>query len=124
MFYNDVYGINIMKSVVYKYLIPFQENFELKLPKGSKVVRIDLDQGNPYLWALVPLDETEVYTYKFKSSKTGGVIEHENELVFIDTYAIFIQMELMLYVFLEKVVASNGTETSAYDVIVNNCWRC
>lgn len=113
-----------MKSVVYKYLIPFQEGFTLDLPKGSKVVRIDVDQGNPYLWALSPLNETEIYTYHFKSSKTGGVIEHDNELMFIDTYAIFIQMELMLYVFLEKVVASNGTETSAYDVIANNCWRC
>ena len=41
------------KSVVYKYLIPFQEGFELTLPKGSQIVRIDNDQGNPYLWALV-----------------------------------------------------------------------
>lgn len=75
--------------------------------------------------ALFQLDETEVYTYKFKSSKTGGVIEHENELVFIDTYTNFIQMELMLYVFLEKMIASNGTgKLLLMIVIVNNCWRC
>ena len=92
-----------MKSVVYKYLIPFQEGFTFNLPVGSKVVRIDVDQGNPYMWVLVPLEETKVVKYHFKSSKTGGVIEHENDLVFIDTYAIFIQMELMLYVFLEKI---------------------
>ncbi len=113
-----------MKSVVYKYLIPFQENFSLVLPKGSKVVRIDNVDGNPYLWALVPLEEKESQTYSFKSSKTGGVIEHSENLVFIDTYSIFIQMELMLYVFLEKVIDADGTETSAYDVFANNCWRC
>ena len=31
-----------MKSVVYKYLIPFTEGFTLNLPLGSKVVRLDL----------------------------------------------------------------------------------
>lgn len=113
-----------MRSVVYKYLIPFQEGFTLDLPKGSKVVRIDTDKGNPYLWALVPLDEKEIMTYVFKSSKTGGVIEHDEKLVFVDTYSIFVQMELMLYVFLEKVIDSEGKEMSAYDVFVNDCWRC
>ena len=113
-----------MKSAVYKYLIPFQEDFDLKLPKGSKVVRIDTDNGNPYLWALVPVDETEIYTYKFKSSKTGGIIDHSDDLIFLDTYSIYIQMELMLYVFLEAVIHSNGLEQSAYDLIINNCWRC
>lgn len=113
-----------MKSVVYKYLIPFQEGFTLNLPLGSKVVRIDVDQGNPYLWALVPLDEKQVVTYHFKSSKTGGVIDHDNELVFIDTYAIFIQMELMLYVFLEKVTTEDGLLLAEAIEYVNNCWRC
>lgn len=114
-----------MKSVVYKYLIPFQEGFTLDLPKGSKVVRVDVDNGVPYLWALVPLDEKEIHTYHFKSSKTGGVIEHENDLLFIDTYAIFIQMELMLYVFLDKVVTPNEEiKASEFISYVNNCWRC
>ena len=49
-----------MKSKVLKYLIPFAENFTLDLPKGSKIVRIDVDQGNPYLWALVNIDEAEI----------------------------------------------------------------
>ena len=68
-----------MKSVVYKYLIPFQEGFTINLPVGSKVVRLDVDQGNPYMWVLVPLEETNIVKYHFKSSKTGGVIEHEND---------------------------------------------
>ena len=113
-----------MKSVVYKYLIPFTEGFTLNLPIGSKVVRIDTDQGNPYLWALVPLDEKEIVKYHFQSSKTGGVMEHEEQLVFIDTYAIFIQMELMLYVFLEKVTTEDDLVLSNAIDYVNNCWRC
>ena len=85
-----------MKSVVYKHLIPFKEVFTINLKEGSKVVRIDVDQGNPYMWVLTPLDEDlKVVKYHFKSSKTGGVIEHDSELVFLDTYAIFIQMELI-----------------------------
>lgn len=113
-----------MKSVVYKYLIPFAEGFTLNLPKGSKVVRIDTVKGNPYLWALVPKDEKEIVQYIFKSSKTGGVIEHENDLVFIDMYSIFIQMELLLYVFLEEVRSLDGLVLATADEYVNNCWRC
>lgn len=113
-----------MRSIVYKYLIPFQESFQLQLPKGSKIIRIDVDQGNPYLWALVPLDEKEIHVYCFKSSKTGGIIEHENDLLFIDMYAIFIQMELMLYVFLDKVITPSGEiKASNFIEYVNNCWR-
>ena len=113
-----------MKSVVYKYLIPFQEGFTINLPVGSKVVRIDVDQGNPYMWVLVPLEETNIVKYHFKSSKTGGVIEHENDLVFIDTYAIFIQMELMLYVFLEKITTEEDLLLATAVDYVNDCWRC
>lgn len=113
-----------MNSVVLKYLIPFTEGFTLNLPKGSKVVRIDVDNGNPYLWALVPKGEEEIVQYVFKSSKTGGVIEHEHDLVFIDTYAIFIQMELMLYVFLESIRTQDGLLIAKADEYVNSCWRC
>lgn len=120
-----------MKSVVHKHLIPFQEGFEMIFPIGSKVVRIDVDQGNPYMWVLVPLnkngttDGLPMATYHFKSSKTGGVIEHTEDLVFLDTYAIFIQMELMLYVFLEKLTdPKDGAVLAKADEYVNNCWRC
>lgn len=46
------------------------------------------------------------------------------DLVFIDTYAIFIQMELMLYVFLEKITDKDNLLLSKADEYVNNCWRC
>lgn len=43
-----------MKSVVYKYLIPFAEGFTLNLPKGSKVVRIDVENmGTIYAYSSV-----------------------------------------------------------------------
>lgn len=113
-----------MKSVVYKYLIPFQEGFTMNLKEGSKVVRIDVADGNPYMWVLTPLDDDiNTVKYHFKSSKTGGVIEHTEDLVFIDTYAIFIQMELMLYVYLEKVTDENDLLLAKADEYVNNCWR-
>lgn len=114
-----------MKSVVYKHLIPFQEDFTINLKEGSKVVRIAVDQGNPYMWVLTPLDDTiKTVKYHFKSSKTGGVMEHTEDLVFVDTYAIFIQMELMLYVFLEKITTEDDLVLSTAIEYVNNCWRC
>ena len=96
------------QSVVYKYLIPFQEGFQLTLPKGSQIVRIDNDQGNPYLWALVPLDETDTVTYKFQSSKTGGVMTHEKPLHYIGRVSIFVQQELTLYIFIEDILDINN----------------
>ena len=112
------------QSVVYKYLIPFQEGFELTLPKGSQIVRIDNDQGNPYLWALVPLNEPDTVTYKFQSSKTGGIMTHEKPLYFIGTISIFVQMQLMLYVFIEDVIDSeNNSVLSEYVSSVNSCWK-
>lgn len=113
-----------MKSVVYKHLIPFQEGFTMNLKEGSKVVRIDVDQGNPYMWVLTPLNDMPTVKYHFKSSKTGGVIDHSEDLVFLDTYAIFIQMELLLYVFLEKVTTEDDLLLATADVYMNNCWRC
>lgn len=112
-----------MKSVVYKYLIPFQEDFTINLKEGSKVVRIDVDQGNPYMWVLTPLDDNiRTVKYHFKSSKTGGVIEHSEDLIFVDTYAIFIQMELMLYVFLEKITTEDDLVLSTAIEYVNKGW--
>ena len=96
------------QSVVYKYLIPFQEGFQLTLPKGSQIVRIDNDQGNPYLWALVPLEEKETVVFKFQSSKTGGIINHEKPLHFIGTISIFVQQELTLYIFIEDILDINN----------------
>lgn len=118
-----------MKSVVHKHLIPFQEGFDMNFPVGSQVVRIAVDQGNPYMWVLKPVAEVGVdqkmATYHFKGSKTGGVFEHENDLVFVGTYAIFIQMELMLYVFLDKITdPESGAVLAKADEYVNNCWRC
>ena len=122
---SEIFEKTNRKSVVYKYLIPFQEWFTMNLKDGSKVVRIDVAEGNPYMWVLTPLgDDIKTVKYHFKSSKTGGVIEHTEDLVFIDTYAIFIQMELMLYVFLEKVTDENDLLLVKADDYVNNCWRC
>ena len=72
----------------------------------------------------MPLEEKQIVKYHFKSSKTGGVIEHQEQLVYIDMYAIFIQMELMLYVFLEKVTTEDDLVLSNAIDYVNNCWRC
>lgn len=91
-----------MKTVVYKYQIPFSEKFSLTLPLGSTIVRVGTVDGFCYLWAAVNPEETLQEEFNFVASKTGGMIEHQHPLQYIGMYNIYIQMELMLYLFLEK----------------------
>lgn len=115
------------KSVVYKYPVPILESFTLDLPKGSQIVRVAHIDGFSWLWALTPVGEKEIHRYYFKGSKTGGEFEHENDLIFIGVHAIFVQMELALYAFLDKIekIEEDGTLTpvpTPFNVVANSCW--
>lgn len=91
-------------KAIYKYRIPFMETSKVVLHKDAKVLRIDGFDGALWLWAIVdteqPLVERTFYLYK-----TGGQMPDD-----IDTYnylgcgAIFIQMELMMYIFEKNVI--------------------
>lgn len=115
-----------MKLTVYKYQIPFCEKFSITLPRDSRVLRLDVESGVPYMWCLVAKDEKEYDEYHFLCLKTGGVLESDVPITgildYVGMYHIFIQMELMLYVFLEKVVQSGATST---DVVFKDTsgWR-
>ena len=85
---------------VYKYQLPILENVELELPVGAEVVRIDDLDGMIWLWAVVdteaPTEIREFFLYK-----TGGDMI-DKPLKYLGCGAVFIQMELMLYVFEEE----------------------
>ncbi len=87
---------------VFKYLVPFKEFVELELPKGAKVIRIDGMEGHLYFWALVDTD-AETENRRFYLAKTGGVGLPDLPLKYVGCGALFIQPELMLYVFEEGV---------------------
>lgn len=93
-----------MKNVIYKYRLPFQEVAEVVLPAGAEIIRIDGENSGPSagqisIWAIVDADAPkEVRT--FHLFKTGGAMpDNIHEATYHGCGAIFIQMELMMYVF-------------------------
>jgi hypothetical protein len=87
---------------IFKYRLPFMEVAKVELPVGARVIRIDGLDGALWLWAIVDT-EAPIESRTFHLFKTGAAMPDD-----IDTYfyrgcgAIFVQMELMMYVF-EKV---------------------
>ena len=91
-------------KVIYKYRLPFMETSRVVLPKWSKILRIDGFDGAIWMWAIVdteqPLVERTFYLFK-----TGGQMpDNIHEYQYLGCGAIFVQMELMMYVFEKNVI--------------------
>lgn len=84
--------------VIYKYQMPVLEQFEMTLPQGAEIIRIEDQGGMFWLWAVVntnALNETR----RFRAFKTGAKIPDGLNLQYIGFCAVFVQMELGLYIF-------------------------
>ena len=89
-----------VNKIVGKYAIPFTETFEVELPVGAEIIRVDTVDGFAYIWAVVDLN-APTEKVKIHGFKTGGKIPSDLNLEYIGCAAIFVQMELMLYFFRE-----------------------
>ncbi len=70
-------------SVIWKYPVPIQDRFDLTLPKGAKILTIQIQYDQLQLWALVnPGADQE--TRHFRLTETGHPIIKTN-LVYIST---------------------------------------
>lgn len=73
---------------VFKYPIPINDDFEMKLPRGAQILHIDSQQGQPMLWALVDpgaLKETR----RFRFAGTGHeIIENPENLIHRGTFKL------------------------------------
>lgn len=90
-------------SVIFKYQMPVQESFTMRLPTNSEIIRMAAENGMFWLWAVVDTNADDEER-QFHSVKCGGAmpdIEDSKDLVFRGTCQIFIQQELMLYIFEE-----------------------
>lgn len=86
-------------KVIYKYRIPFKEVAQVTLPKDANIIRIDGDNGQISLWAIVDT-EAPLEVRTFHLFKTGGKMSDDiGEYIYHGCGGIFIQMELMMYVF-------------------------
>lgn len=85
-------------KVIFKYQMPVLERFTMKLPVGAEIIRMEDQGGMFWLWAVVdtnaPLEERYFHAYK-----TGAAMDGEANLKFVGFCAVFVQMELGLYIF-------------------------
>lgn len=86
---------------IWKYQMPVQERFIMKLPQGAEIIRMADQGGMFWLWAVVdtkaPLEER-----LFHAVKTGAPMPASDRLTYRGYCALHIQQELGLYIFEEK----------------------
>lgn len=88
--------------VIFKYQMPVLEQFTIDLPKNAEIIRVQDQDGVFWLWAVVDTDAPMEKRY-FRAFKTGASIPNGIELKYIGFCAIFVQMELGLYIFEEMI---------------------
>jgi len=95
-------------KAIHKYIVPIQEEVFIDMPQDAEVIRIDGIEGLIYLWAIIdteaPFEKRKFYLYK-----TGGKMRDDIELKYLGCGGIFVQMELMLYVFEETTLNPQNT---------------
>ena len=72
-------------ATVWKYDIPFDAEFGLRMPKGARPLHVDLQGQLPRLWALIPDTEAETEIRLFIHAGTGHKLPNYR-LHFIGTY--------------------------------------
>jgi len=85
-------------KAILKYQMPVLEQFEMKLPQGAEIIRMEDQGGMFWLWAVVDTrvpDETR----KFRAFKTGASIPDNFDGKYVGFCKIHVQQELGLYIF-------------------------
>jgi hypothetical protein len=84
---------------IWKYQMPVAEKFTLNLPAGAQIIRMAGENGLLWLWAVVDTS-ADLEERHFEAFKAGGTMPDNLEsYVFRGMAAIYIQAELMLYIF-------------------------
>ena len=84
---------------IWKYQMPVAEQFTMDLPKGAQIIRMAGENGYLWLWAVVDT-AAPIEKRKFESFKAGGTMPDDlSNHVFRGMAHIYIQAELMLYIF-------------------------
>lgn len=86
-------------KVIYKYRVPFKEVAEVIMPQNSTILRVDGSDGAIWLWVIVDIS-LPLVTRTFHLFKTGGQMpDNILEYNYLGCGAIYIQLELMIYLF-------------------------
>jgi hypothetical protein len=91
---------NASGRVIFKYQMPVLEQFTMTLPHGAQIIRVEDQGGMFWMWAVVNTD-APAETRHFRAFKTGAKIPDGLMLHYVGFCAVFVQMELGLYIFEE-----------------------
>lgn len=86
--------------VIFKYQMPVLERFTMQLPVGAEIVRMADHGGMFWLWAVVDTSAPTEDRH-FRAFKTGAAMPDGPPLRYVGFCAVFVQMELGLYIFEE-----------------------
>lgn len=84
---------------IFKYSLPVQEKYDLELPIGAIILRVEDVDGLFFLWAIVDTETEENEIRHLEFYKTGQQIENADGLKYLGLCKLFIMQELGLYVF-------------------------
>lgn len=87
-----------MGRIIFKYQMPVLESFSMKLPQGAQIIRMEDQGGMFWLWAVVNTDAPDEER-NFLAFKTGAKMPDGVNLQYVGFCAVFVQMELGLYIF-------------------------
>jgi len=65
---------------IYKYPIPVNDEIVIKMPMSAKVLTVQMQKSEPYIWALVNPDE-EMVERRFYLYGTGMTITHSESYI-------------------------------------------
>lgn len=86
-------------KVIYKYSLPVLEKFNIELPSGAEIIRVDDVEGKFWLWAIVD-NEAPLEKRYFECYKTGqAMVTPREDLKYLGFCKLFIMQELCLYMF-------------------------
>ena len=75
-------------NAVWKYTLNTEDNLEIDLPVGSKILSVQEQFGEPQMWVLVNPDNPVYETRKFRLAGTGHPIK-ESDISFIGTFQLY-----------------------------------
>ncbi len=66
-----------MRTVVYKYRVRVEDEFDVPLPVGSEVLSVQMQHGEPVMWVRHTSDTTKIESRRFRLAGTGHLIVGE-----------------------------------------------
>lgn len=72
---------------VWKYKIPIKDATEIEMPKGARIVHVDIQYGEPCLWALVN-PQADKETRYIRVAGTGHEVSPEDTMDHLGTFML------------------------------------